>query len=406
MKKRYIAIGLLALALKGKPQATDTSYQKREIPRTNIEIVYSQYNQDGDHSAVTGGIGTEKLGVYAPGFIITKYNGKNIYSLSAGGDIISSASVDNIDFEQSSASRMDLRSHANLNYSRKIGNSVLGLGTGFSMESDYLSVPVFLSFDHAGPSGMQKYFVYLQAFFDDCRWGRGASEEYKHDLQLVYPEELRYKEWYDVHNRYSYNLKTGIIQVINRRLTAGLYPEFIYQQGLLATSFHRVYFTNDSLRVENFPKERIRFPIGLKVNYFAGSRTILKASYDFYTDNFGITGNSLELETSVKATPKLTLSPFIRVYNQAASNYFQPYGMHDPMAGFYTSDYDLSKFQSVKAGIGLRYAPYKYITKRGLFDELLFRYAYFQRSDQLSSHMFTVSFVFSRDGKEDKKDKK
>ncbi len=403
MKRRYLVIGMLAAALKGTPQSIDTSYQKREVPKTNIELVYSQYNQDGDHSAITGGIGTEKLSVYAPGFILSHTSGKNSYSLSAGGDVISSASTDNIDFEESSASRVETRIHANINYSRQVGNSIWGLGSGFSMESDYLSIPVFLSFDYAEPGGMRKYYVHLQAFFDDLYWGRGLTASHRHPLQLIYPEELRYKEWYDEHNRYSFNVRTGIIQVINKRLIAGLYPEFIYQQGLLATPYHRVYFTDDdSAKVENFPKEKFRFPIGIKVNYFAGSRTILKAFYGFYTDNFGVTGNSLELETSVKATSKLTLSPFIRFNQQSASDYFQPFGQHDPMAGFYTSDYDLSNFNSVKAGIGLRYAPYKYFSKRNLFDEVLFRYAFFKRSDQLTSHMFTVSFVFSREGKSTK----
>jgi hypothetical protein len=400
MKKRYLAVGLLALALKGKPQAVDTTYQKRDLSRTEIELLFSQYHQDGDHSAVTGGKGTENLNVYAPGFSVGFYNDKNAFVLAAGGDVISSASTDMIDSIPSSASVLDIRTHARFNYSRKVGKNGIevGVGTGFSIESDYLSIPVRAFLNYAEPSGMRTYQASVEAFFDDLRWGR-LNDDYRKPVTLIYPAELRYQEWYDVHNRYSYNFKTGITQVINKRLLAGFFPEFIYQQGLLATPFHRVYFTDGDLRVENLPKQRYRFPLSLRVNYFAGSRTILKAQYGFYRDNFGILANFIELESGVKVTPMITLSPFIHLYSQSASDYFSPYGQHDPLEEYYSSDYDLSGFNALKAGLGFRWAPGNYFSKRNLFNELNLRYSYFVRSDNLASHILTASFSFTRQGK-------
>lgn len=396
MKRRYLAAGLLALALKGNAQAIDTTYQKRDLSKTDIEVLFSHYNQDGDHSAVTGGTGTEKLNVYAPGISLNFYRGKNTFSLAGGGDVVSSASTDRIDSVLSSASQVDTRTHARFNYSRKLGKNgiELGIGTGFSIESDYLSIPAGIFINYAEPSGMRTYNASIDAFFDDLRWGR-LNDDYRRPVTLIYPAELRYKEWYDVHNRYSFNFKTGFTQVINKRLVAGIFPEFIYQHGLLATPFHRVYFDDGSLKVENLPKERYRFPLGIRANYFAGNRTILKAHYSFYHDNFGITSNLINFESAIKITPLITLSPFVHLYSQTGSDYFRPYSGHDPRSRFYSSDYDLSGFNSIKTGLGFRWAPHHYISKRKLFDEVNLRYAWFARSDQLTSHMISVSFGFS-----------
>ena len=69
-----------------------------DIKKTDIELLYNHYVQDGSNSAVTGGIGTEKLIVYAPAIKVSHKSKQNIFSLNAGADIISSASTDNIDF--------------------------------------------------------------------------------------------------------------------------------------------------------------------------------------------------------------------------------------------------------------------------------------------------------------------
>ena len=400
MKKRYLVVGLVALAMQGKPQAMDSAYKKQDLSKTDIELVYSQYAQDGDHSAVTGGSGTEKLNVYAPGFSLSHKKARNTFTLAGGADIVSSASTDRIDSIISSASKMDTRSYANIQYSHALGKKgvELGIGTGISIESDYLSIPARAFLNYAEPSGMRTYQAAFEVFFDDLRWGR-LNPDYRRPVTLVYPAELRYKEWYDVYKRYSYNLKTGFTQVINKRLVAGVFPELIYQHGLLATPFHRVYFTDESLKVENLPKDRIRTPITLRANYFAGGRTILKGQYGFYRDNFGITANFIDFEGAFKVSPRITLTPFVRLYSQSGSDYFMPYGNHNPQSAYYSSDYDLSEFNSIKTGIGFRYAPQSSVFGQMRLNEINVRYAYFQRNDSLSAHMITVVFALSKAGK-------
>ena len=401
MKKKYLVVGLLALALKGKPQAADSTYHKRDLSKTDIELVFSHYNQDGNHSAVTGGTGTEKLQVYAPGFSLDIQKGRATYSLSAGTDIITSASTDRIDSILSSASLVDTRTHAMFNISRQMGSKGIqvGAGTGFSIESDYLSIPARLFMNYAEPSGLRTYQLSAEILSDDLRWGR-LNPDYRRPVTLIYPAELRYQEWYDTYMRYSFNLKTGFTQVVNQRLILGIFPEFIYQQGLLATPFHRVYFSDGDLRVENFPGKRFRYPVSLRMHYFAGGITIIKAQYGYYRDNFGITANYIDLESAIRVTPLITISPFVNLYTQTGSEYFEPYSRHDLHSRYYTSDYDLSAFNAIKAGIGFRWAPSHYFTRRFSFRAVSLRYAWYHRGDGLNSHMITTAFAFSGEGRQ------
>lgn len=400
MKRKFLLAGILsAFLLQSKAQNADSSYQKSTLSKTEVELVYNHYIQDGHNSAVTGGIGTEKLTVYSPSVRIGQtFKEYNTLRFVGGIDIVSSASADNIDFVMSSASKRDARSYGNLNYQRQLKRKdlKLGIGSGFSIESDYLSIPILASAEYTNPTKTRTYSFDFQAYFDDMRWGR-LDPDYYRPVKLIYPVELRNRKWFDTYRRDSYNFKLGLTQIINPRLVLGIFPEISYQKGLLSTPFHRVYFKDNSLKVENLPQERYKFPLSIRLNYFMGSRTILKLNYGFYYDSFDILGNSLELEAAIKTSPQWTISPFFRFYNQSGSEYFNPYKQHEISAKFYTSDYDLASFQSYKAGVNLRYLPSAYVTKRISFDELNLRYGYYHRSNGLNAHMVTLAVKFVRE---------
>jgi hypothetical protein len=207
---------------------------------------------------------------------------------------------------------------------------------------------------------------------------------------LIYPEELRNQNWFDVYRRNSYNLSFSYYQTINRRVALGIYPGIAYQHGLLSTPFHRVYFTDDSKRVENLPQQRFKIPIGAQLNMFLGKMWIIRTYYRFYWDDFGITAHTVEVETPIKVSQEFTISPFIRMYTQTGANFFKPYALHSPLQEFYTSDYDLSNFNSYKTGLSVRYTPLGGDYHRWSFNEIELRYALYKRSDGLLAHTITA----------------
>jgi hypothetical protein len=391
MKRKYLIIGSLAFAqFFAKAQSGEIADSIR-VKKTEIEMVYNHYLQKGSNSAVTGGIGTERLTVYGPALALRNVSGKNAFSLEMGADVISSASTDNIDFVVSSASVRDIRAYMNSSYSRQLEKQRLQLNAGFglSVESDYLSLSGSLGIIRKNKNLQRTLTANIQFYKDDLRWGR-LNPDYYRPVGLIYPSELRYKAWFDVYTRYSYNLKSGITQIMNKRNTLGIFPEFSYQQGLLSTPFHRVYFNNDSLAVEKLPATRLKGAIALKLYSFVGGRVVLKNAIHGYTDNFGIHSMAFENETAIKLRPYLTLLPNIRIYSQKSSSYFARYREHHFDSDFYTSDYDLSSFRTYNAGIGIRYNPQKYLRRNFVFNSIVFRYSYMHRTTSLNAHIFSL----------------
>lgn len=397
MKKSFVLASVLsAFMLFAAAQNKDTSKQKHSFKKTDVELVYSHYSQNGSNSAVTGGIGTEKLTVYAPSFQVKQSKNNFSFSLKLGSDIISSASTDKIDFVKSSASILDARTYANLQISELFPKKKLkvSIGTGFSIESDYFSLPLNFALEKQSKDKSRTFGLDVQMFFDDLRWGRLNSDYYAPQF-LIYPSELRYNDWFKTKKRQSYNLKTSLTQIINKRNTIGFFPELSIQTGLLSTPFHRVYFVDSTVTVEKLPDLRTKLSLGFKWNSFVGGRTVLRNSLGLYSDNFGILGVSVENETAIKCNSVLTITPNFRIYSQKGSRYFAPYRQHIQSEEYYTSDYDLSNFWTFKPGVGISYFPVKSIGKHMYWQELKIRYSFLYRTNQLQAHIISLVCNFS-----------
>ena len=393
MNKKYLVIGgMIILTYLKKAKAQDTSGVKVNL--TEVEVVYGHYMQDGNHSAVTGGEGTEELTVYSPKVSVKKIKSRANYGFNAGVDIITSASTDKIDFVNSSASLHDARTYTDVFYGlmNKKENFSFNIGTGISFESDYLSTNAKAGVVFENEKKLRTYSADLKFYFDDLRWGR-LSKGFFHPVGLIYPKELRNEEWFDTYRRNSYNLTLGLIQVISKRNILGLFSETALQKGLLATPFNRVYFEDGTVAVEHLPMQRWKEGVSLKWNHFLGGRTILKNQLNGYLDNFGIHSISLENETAVKITPFVLVKTNFRVYTQSASKYFQPFEQHQLSAKYFTSDFDLSTVQSYRLGLGTKILiPEK--SKPVVLSAVEVGYSFYHRSDGLEAHVFNVSFLF------------
>ena len=82
-----------------KVQGTDSAkvYRKRVLESTEVSLLMSFYNQDGSHSPVNGGIGTEKLEDITPTLVISiPLNNNDVLTFDAGISAYTSASSSNI----------------------------------------------------------------------------------------------------------------------------------------------------------------------------------------------------------------------------------------------------------------------------------------------------------------------
>ena len=149
-----------------------------------------------------------------------------------------------------------------------------------------------------------------------------------------------------------------------------------------------------SVHQENLPDSRFKIPLGFRANYFLGDRFIIKTYYRFYTDNWGVTSHTADIEVPVKITPFLSLSPFYRFYSQTASKYFAPYKQHTASEQYYSSNYDYSKFNSNFFGAGIRIAPPKGIFGTAHFSMIELRYGHYTKNVDLQSNIISMNLKF------------
>jgi hypothetical protein len=167
-----------------------------------------------------------------------------------------------------------------------------------------------------------------------------------------------------------------------------------FQEGQLATLYHRTYFTDGTHKVENLPDTRVKIPLGLRLNYFAGDRFIFRTYYRYYFDTWEMSAHTAELEVPIKITPFFSVSPFYRYYSQKGVKYFAGYQEHALNEEFYTSDYDLSTLSSNMMGLGIRYAPPGGLLGISRFNAIELRYGHYSRSTGLNADILSMLLKF------------
>jgi hypothetical protein len=369
---------------------TDSSqYYSRKLSVNEVNFVSAYYTQNGDHSAVTGGIGTEKLSDISNTIEVklSRYDShfrQHLLNVEIGVDHYSSASSDKIDPSTiSSASYSDTRFYPSFGYAIKNQKGLtLGANTSFSREFDYTSFGLGVNAAKTSKDGNREFSVKLQSYLDSWK--------------VILPVELRPSRRRDEGGspRDSYSASFVYSQVVNPRLQYALLLDLVEQKGLLGTSYQRVYFNNGSENYEHLPSIRKKLPIGLRLNYFPTDRIILRTSYRYYTDDWGVKAHTAEIETPVKVTPFFSISPFYRYYTQTAADYFAPFKVHSAAEVFFTSDYDLSAFNSQYMGAGFRFTPEKGVFGLQRWSMLELRGGYYKRNDGLKSGIISVNARF------------
>lgn len=397
MRKLSLAVIGMYISVLGAFSQTgnDSSvYRNKKLKTSEINFVTSYYHQDGSHSPVTGGIGTQKLSDLATTFEIKlnkydKHNLKHDLSFELGIDHYTSASSDQVDPHTiSSASHADTRIYPTLSYSitNEAKGNTISFNGSYSSEFDYQSLGAGVGFTKISKDQNSEFNLKLQAYLDN--------------LKVILPVELRTgqrrneEDDYPSAGRNSFSSSFTFSRLVNQRLQLALLLDLVYQSGYLGTPFHRIYFTDGTESNEKLPSSRFKIPAGLRINYFVGDKFIIRSYYRFYHDDWGLTAHTFNIELPVKLTSFLSVSPFYRYYNQNEVKYYAPYLGHNVSEEFYTTDDDLSKFHSNSEGAGLRLSPPGGLFHQPHFTNLELRYDHYNRSDGLHSDIVTLGLKF------------
>ncbi|WP_428327375.1 DUF3570 domain-containing protein [Mucilaginibacter sp.] len=392
-----------AYTINNTPKQDSTHYNPRKFHLDEIDFVSSYYSQTGNHSAVTGGIGTEKVTDLANGltlnFVKTDRNqNKNTLTVGLGFDYHTAASQAYVS-KTGASSPTGARLYPSIDYtieSAKSGNT-FGFGAYYSNEYNYKSLggDVHFSVKTADKNG--EFSAKLQGYFDN--------------VTLIYPSESPlatavvtnyggdhgdggHRDNYGTSPRKTYSASFSYSQIINSRLQIAFLADVVGQNGFLSLPFHRVYFSNGKDTIERLPSSRFKLPIGFRANYFLGDNIILRSYYRYYADSWGVRSSTANLEVAYKVSPFFSISPFYRYYTQTAARYFAPYEEASPTQQYFTSNYEYAKFHSQFFGVGFRIAPPNGVFGWQGLHEMEIRYGHYSQNTDLVSNVVSVNLGF------------
>jgi len=443
IKTLFLFFFLLSMISYGQEKDSTVVFKKRVLESAEVDFMASYYDQDGTHSAVSGGIGSEKLSDFATNITVAMpLNDDDVLTVDLGLSAYSSASSSNINpFDSGSgnptpwqassgASKSDQLVSATANYAHNSDdrNFIWNADVSFSNEFDYTSVGfgggVTKLFNEKNTEVSMKANVYLD------QW------------RPIYPKELEYPYGLTVYdqngaisngylpskfapitavNRNSYSASFAFSQVLTKNFQFSVFFDILQQQGLLSTPYHRTYFAdkdhyyigqpqyiNDYTSsknagvyeladdIERLPDNRFKLPIGARFNYYINEHFIVRTYYRYYTDNWDLKAHTFNIEVPVKLSDKFTAYPMYRYYTQTQAKYFAPYQTHLSTEQYYTSDYDLSTFSANQYGFGVSYTDL--FSKAHIFSfgmkNIDFRFNHYVRSDGLTANIGTIGFKF------------
>jgi hypothetical protein len=278
----------------GQTQSEDSTrnYKKRVLEVAEIDFLMSMYTQEGKHSAVGGGIGSEKLTDYTPTIVVSiPLNSDDVLTVDAGISAYSSASSGNINpfdneeedddddrnpiinpegspwyassgasngdalislgvsYAHSSDSRNELVS-ANISVSKEYDYSSIGFGAGYTkllnQQNTELSIKGSVYLDKWSviyPTELREFESFGSDFLDIGYFSRVDVFD-----QSAIPTSNAYKpsifKPFEKSNRNSYTISLGFSQILSRNLQVSIFLDAIRQEGLLSTPYQRVYFAD------------------------------------------------------------------------------------------------------------------------------------------------------------------
>ena len=301
MKIKILSLFILITATAfSQDNSKEPVFKKRVLESTEVDFLASYYNQDGSKSAVSGGIGSEKLTDVASNIVVAMpLNDDDVLTIDLGISAYSSASSSNVNpfnstgasggggddddriagskaaatgpygtpwQASSGASRSDqlVSVVANYSHSSDSRNFIWNTDVSFSNEYDYtsvgfgggiaglfneknteLSLKVNAYLDQwrpIYPTELHEYSKYGANFLNQGYFS-GVTVLDQNGVSTTNYLPSAFKPVTAV-NRNSFSASVGFSQVLTKKLQVSVFFDLLQQQGLLSSPYHRIYFAD------------------------------------------------------------------------------------------------------------------------------------------------------------------
>ena len=334
------------------------------LPEDRADLLYHRYEGGG-------------VTIHGPSLLVRKKLAEK-YSFSANYymDMVTSASID---VQVSGASEYkEERKQYSLGFDYLRGKTTYSLGYSDSKENDYHATTATVGISQDLFGDLTTISMGFSRGNDEV--GRTISDPANPGARIIDPTFNQ-----DV-DRWSY--RVGVSQVLTKSMIATLGLETITDEGYLNNPYRAFRYvdpdnaTNFRLATEKYPRTHTSNAVALNARYLLPWRAAVFGGYRFYTDTWGIRGNTGELGyvQPLKNTP-WTFEGSYRYYQQDPADFYSDLFPRIDFQNFMGRDKELSTFNSQTIHVGATYEFAKggwSFVKKGTFnvfyDRILFRY--------------------------------
>jgi len=161
-------------------------------------------------------------------------------------------------------------------------------------------------------------------------------------------------------DRRSYDL--GLSQIFTRNLIGSVMLEVITDEGFLNNPYRFVRYVDLTdargwnTEPEIYPHTRTSTALTAKARYYLWYRAAASASYRYFSDTWGIRGNTVELGYTHPLGNRWIIEGRVRLYRQNAANFYSDLFSRRDAFNFLARDKDLAAGQNISVGGKLTYA--------------------------------------------------
>lgn len=241
----------------------------------------------------------------------------------AGSSTVDGGSVDRVSFN-------DTRLGIALSWSHSQDRlTTISYGGSLSVEKDYQSYGASINYSLDTEDRLTTYTAGFAGSFDEIYRKTDGTPE---PLSVVDANNI-----FSNGERYSYDFILGISKVLNRKTVGQLNYTISYSDGYHTDPYKVISETSlvEDTDTGEFawaelnryyearPDNRLRHAIFTSLAHqYGDTGETVHASYRLYTDDWGISSNTLDLTHRTPLSPKSYIEPHFRYYQQSAADFF------------------------------------------------------------------------------------
>jgi hypothetical protein len=154
----------------------------------------------------------------------------------------------------------------------------------------------------------------------------------------------------------------GLSQIITKNFIAGVNLQVITDAGYLANPYRSIRFLDPvnpkgySLATQVYPDTHTSTAVQVQAKYYLPYRAAVTGSYRYFTDTWGVVGNTYELDYTHPLGNKWIFEGRVRYYKQSAASFYSDLFPFAGSQNFTARDQNLAALDNTTIGAKATYA--------------------------------------------------